>query len=284
MNEKELKELFEMLEKQGMKPMMCDTEIPLFDGKVPCGCPSMCFDDVKEFVTMPSALLSYNPEMFVTLRGESMIEAGVTSEDKALVELGAYVNDGDMVLAYIDGEVTLKTYCEDEDGKHWLVPRNKNYSPILLESQKNVRLLGRVKELLRAAPRTSYRDCISIINRAKTQERGPRVPTPEEVSRAIREIAPKIKIARHWYAVCRVLVDKKVIGENGYGTFINMVNDVVPSHEHLPSEIELQRYDLRSVFAFCCACRRSNPLPFFNVAIFPDGKVIFFVIIYFSFL
>ena len=258
MNEKEFKELFLLLEEQGMNPMLCDTEIPLYDGKVPCGRPSMCFDDVKEFVSVPSALLSHNPEMFVRLRGDSMIDAGVTPEDKALVELGAYVNDGDIVLAYIDGQMTLKTYCEDEDGKHWLVPQNEKYAPILLDNLTEVRLLGRVKELLRAVPRTSYRKCLSAINKAKAERRKPQVPTQEEVSKAIMGIAPKIKIARHWYAVYRVLVDKLVVGENGYDMFINKVSEVVPEHEHLLPVDELQRLAVQSFSKTVALWREDN--------------------------
>lgn len=242
----ELKALFQELEKQDLKPMLCDTEVPLYDASVPCGSPTMCCEDSVEMELMPKDLLSMHPEFMVSVRGDSMRDVGIVTGDIVRVIGDTIPYDGDIVMACIDGEYTLKTYCEDEEGQKWLVPQNEDYLPMLLDGTRRVRIVGRVKEVVKKAPRVSFRQCKKAIDQVKTKERGPRVPTPEEVSRAIREIAPKIKIARHWYAVYRVLVDKKVIGENGYGTFINKVKEVVPSHAHLPAADEIQRLAILS--------------------------------------
>ena len=242
----ELKALFQELEEQDLKPMLCDTEVPLYDASVPCGDPAMCGEDCVEMELMPKELLSIHPEFMVTVKGDSMKDVGIVTGDVVKVVSDLPPQDGDIVLANINGEYTLKTYYEDEDGQKWLVPQNEAYHPIMLSERMNLRIYGKVAEIVKRAPRVSFRQCKRVVERAKTKERGPRVPTPEEVSRAIREIAPKIKIARHWYAVYRVLVDKKVIGENGYGTFINKVKEVVPSHAHLPAADEIQRLAILS--------------------------------------
>jgi hypothetical protein len=256
----ELKALFQELEKQDLRPMLCDTEVPLYDASVPCGDPAMCGEDCVEMELMPKELLSIHPEFMVTVKGDSMKDVGIVTGDVVKVVGDLLPQDGDIVLANINGEYTLKTYYEDEDGQKWLVPQNEAYHPIMLSERMNLRIYGKVAEIVKRAPRVSFRQCKRVVERAKTKERGPRVPTPEEVSRAIREIAPKIKIARHWYAVFRVLVDRQVIGENGYGTFINKVKEVVPSHAHLPSEIELQRLAVQS-FAKTVALWRADNAP-----------------------
>jgi hypothetical protein len=242
----ELKALFQELEEQDLKPMLCDTEVPLYDASVPCGDPAMCGEDCVEMELMPKELLSIHPEFMVTVKGDSMKDVGIVTGDVVKVVSDFPPQDGDIVLANINGEYTLKTYYEDEDGQKWLVPQNEAYHPIMLSERMNLRIYGKVAEIVKRAPKVSFRQCKRVVERAKAKERGPRVPTENEVSRAIAEIAPKIEVARHWYAVYRVLVDKKVIGENGYGTFINKVKEVVPSHAHLPAADEIQRLAILS--------------------------------------
>ena len=60
MNEKELRELFRDLERCDLQPLLCDTPVPLFDSCVPCGGPTMCYDDVTEEMWLPQSLLTGN--------------------------------------------------------------------------------------------------------------------------------------------------------------------------------------------------------------------------------
>lgn len=181
----ELKALFQELEEQDLKPMLCNTEVPLYDASVPCGNPTVCCEDSVETELMPKDLLSMHPEFMVSVRGDSMRDVGIVTGDIVRVIGDTIPYDGDIVMACIDGEYTLKTYCEDEEGQKWLVPQNEDYLPMLLDGTRRVRIVGRVKEVVKKAPRVSFRQCKKAIDRVKTKERGPRVPTPEEVSRAI---------------------------------------------------------------------------------------------------
>ena len=158
---KEFGNLLESLEKAGWQPQLCDTEVPRFDASVPCGNPLMCSGDLEEKVLLPRELLSMNPEFMVSVRGDSMIDAGIETGDVVKVECSVTPRDGDIVLACIDGSYTLKAYYEDDEGQQWLVPQNENYEPILLEEKDNVRILGHVKEVVRQAPRVAGRLCNS---------------------------------------------------------------------------------------------------------------------------
>ena len=59
MNEQELKELFEVLEAQGWKPQLCDTPVPLYDGRVPCGLPNDVDDEcIDDYYLVPKSITS----------------------------------------------------------------------------------------------------------------------------------------------------------------------------------------------------------------------------------
>lgn len=237
----ELRELFSDMLSKNLKPMLCDTEVPKYDTRVPCGEPTMCCEDSVESVLLPKELLSMHPEFMIPVRGDSMIGAGIVTGDVVKVIGDVTPYDGDIVLACIDGEYTLKTYCEDEEGKKWLLPQNENYQPILLGEVSNVRIYGRVKEVVKQTPRMSYKDCLKIINRAKQQHATKNTVTKEKAEWAIREIAEMVKQGRQWYAVYRPLEEKDVVDEDDYDTVCSMVGEIVPDHKHLPKADELQR-------------------------------------------
>ena len=252
----ELRELFSDMLSKNLTPMLCDTKVPKYDTRIPCGEPTMCHNDSVESVLLPKELLSMHPEFMIPVRGDSMIGAGIETGDvvKVIGDMTPY--DGDIVLACIDGEYTLKTYCEDEEGQKWLLPQNENYQPILLSEDSNVRIYGRVKEVVKQTPRLSYKDCLKIINRAKQQRAKKNVVTKEKAEWAIREIADMVKQGRQWYAVYRPLEEKDVVDEDDFDAVCNMVAAIVPIHKHLPKADELQRM---AVLSFRKPVKQWNP-------------------------
>ena len=242
----ELKVLFQELEKQNLRPMLCDTEIPKYDASVPCGNPCTCYEENMDMALFPKELMSLHPEFMVSVKGDSMKDVDILTGDVVKVVADATLYDCDIVLAYIDGEYTLKAYCEDEDGRKWLVPQNEAYSPILLDEKQNVRIYGKVAQVVKRAPRVSYKQCMKAIRKVQGARCEEQVPTQEKVSRAIREIAPKVTFGRLWYAVYRAMADAKVTKEGDYGAFCSMIREVVPDHAHLPTRIELQRLGVLS--------------------------------------
>jgi hypothetical protein len=226
--------------------MLCDTEVPLYDASVPCGKPTQCAEDFVESVLLPKELLSMHPEFLVTVKGESMKDAGIESGDSVTVMGDTKPYDGDIVLASIDGEYTLKTYYQDEEGRIWLVPQNEDYVPILLDGSKPVKIYGKVKEIVKTAPRVPIKLCAKAVKRAlKAKEVKPKI-SDAKVSYAFREIAPMITAARLWYAVYRMMADYSVVEVEDFDTFIDKLKTEVPHHEHIPLKVELQRLAVQS--------------------------------------
>ena len=241
MDLEELRSLFCDMQSKGMKPMLCDTEIPLYDAAVPCGEPTYCAEDIVESVLIPKGELSMHPEFMLTVRGESMKGVGIESGDEVRVIGGVQPFDGDIVLAVIDGEYTLKTYYEDEEGQIWLVPQNEDYVPILLDGSKLVKIYGKVKEIVKTAPRVPIKLCAKAVKKAlKPAEVKPKI-SEERVSCAFREMAQVITVARLWYAVYRMMADYSVVKVEDFDTFIDKLKTEVPHHEHIPTRAEMLR-------------------------------------------
>lgn len=241
MTEQEFKDIFDLLEAQGWKPMLCDTPVPLYDGRVPCGLPNDVGDVVCEMAMMPREYLPMNRIFLATVTGDSMKDANILAGDVVVVEAGVSISDGDIVLVRVDGECTMKTYCEDENGKPWLVPQNEDYEALPLEESQTVYIAGRIRDIIRQAPRIKYKSCLKFINKAKAKLSEPEGISPLQVSQAIREIAPLISVARQWYAVFKVMMDLDVVGTWDYDGFCSMVREELPDDKHLPKRLELQR-------------------------------------------
>ena len=103
-----------------------------------------------------------------------------------------------------------------------------------------------VKEVIKGAPRISYRDCMKLIKKAKAKQVVHKEISQLQISRAIRKIAPLVEIARHWYAVYRVMADLNIVGEDDFDTFIDMIKTEVSGHQSLPTRTELQRMAVQS--------------------------------------
>lgn len=242
----DLNEIFELLRQQGWNPRLCDTPVPYYTTAVPCGSPQGVGEVPPETKMVPLEFLAAHPMFMVNVKGDSMIDVGIDEGDIVTVVAGTRVEDGDIVLVMMDGEMTVKSFFRDEDGETWLVPQNAKYEPFQLSSRENVWVIGVVRDVMRPTPRISYRSCRNIVAKAKAGQSKPKVIQPEQVSRAIREIAADIKMARHWYAVFRVLVDVEFIKAKDYDKFCAMVRENVPDHFHLPASDEMQRMAIQS--------------------------------------
>ena len=241
----ELKALFLELEKQGLNPMLCDMEIPMYDASVPCGNPTMCSGDNVEMKLFPKELMSLQPEFMVSVKGDSMKDADIISGDVVKVVSDTNLYDCDIVLAYIDGEYTLKAYCEDDEGQKWLVPQNEAYHPILLDGKTNVMIYGKVAEIVKKAPRVSHKQCIKAIRKERMAAAKAQQISSRRVKTAIREMAQCITIGRQWYAVYRAMVDYEV-AQGGISEFCERIRRLLPEHEHLPEQKELSRMAVQS--------------------------------------
>lgn len=119
--------------------------LPLFESKVPAGLPSPADDHVDSRMDPNDYLINKaDKTFFVTIQGESMIEVGLMPGDKAVIEKDKVPAVGDIVLAMIDGEFTVKILAKQKDGKPKLLPANSSgkYSPILIQGQMQFAIWG----------------------------------------------------------------------------------------------------------------------------------------------
>lgn len=121
------------------------TSLPLFQSKVPAGFPSPADDHVETRLDTNEYLIDQpDTTFFVTIQGESMTGVGLMPGDKAVVDKGRVAGVGDIVLAMIDGEFTIKTLAEQPDGSPLLLPANASgkYTPILIQQPMQFEIWG----------------------------------------------------------------------------------------------------------------------------------------------
>lgn len=91
--------------------------------------------------------ISQKPSFALRVVGNSMIEVGIYEGDLLVVEQNSRVANGDIIVALVDGETTVKRY-QKKAGKTYLVPENKTMKPIEITSQ-NFEIQGKVVGLQR---------------------------------------------------------------------------------------------------------------------------------------
>ncbi|MDO4393162.1 MAG: transcriptional repressor LexA [Bacillota bacterium] len=122
-------------------------EVPLV-GRIAAGTPILAEQNIEETFPIPERFIGDGTNFMLTVKGESMIEAGIMDGDYILVEKQSSVRNGDMVVAMVDGfesEATVKTFYREGDHVR-LQPENSTMSPIIV---KDVRILGKVKGVFR---------------------------------------------------------------------------------------------------------------------------------------
>ena len=115
-------------------------QIPVL-GVVTAGMPILAFENQEGTMAWDG-----DPKCFaLRVRGESMINAGILSGDKVVVRPQQTADDGQIVVAMIEDEATVKRLSR-KNGEVWLLPENPDYSPI---DGSNAQILGVVKAVVR---------------------------------------------------------------------------------------------------------------------------------------
>lgn len=132
------------LETIGESPQ--DKSIPLL-GVVTAGEPILAVEDASDFFPIPPNLINDSGQLFMlTIRGESMINAGILDGDQVIIRKQDIARNGDIVIAMTDDdEATCKRFYK-ENNYIRLQPENDFMEPIILP---NVKILGLVVGLYR---------------------------------------------------------------------------------------------------------------------------------------
>lgn len=107
--------------------------IPII-GRVAAGSPVLAQEHVEDYCTLPHSFFSPRADYFLRVQGDSMIDIGIFDDDLLAVHSTALANDGDVIVARIDNEVTVKRLRKGKQ-KHLieLLPENKDYQPIQVD-------------------------------------------------------------------------------------------------------------------------------------------------------
>lgn len=114
-------------------------------GNVAAGTPIMAVEECEEVFPLPQEFLAGGDGFMLHVRGESMIEDGIKDGDMVVVRRQQIVDNGDVAVALIDNEATVKRFYR-ENGKIRLQPANCTMEPIILD---DVQIVGKVVGLVR---------------------------------------------------------------------------------------------------------------------------------------
>lgn len=113
-------------------------------GTVAAGTPILAQECIEDYLTYDTGHRS--GEYFaLRVRGESMLNAGILPDDLVVVHQQQTANNGEIVVALLDDEATVKRLSR-RGGEVWLLPENEAYSPI---DGREARILGKVTAVIR---------------------------------------------------------------------------------------------------------------------------------------
>jgi len=122
-------------------------DVPIV-GRVAAGTPILAEQNIEDTFPVPARFMGSGTNFMLTVRGDSMIEAGIFDGDYILVEQQNTARNGEIVVAMIDGfesEATVKTFYREADHVR-LQPENSSMTPIIV---KDVQIIGKVVGLIR---------------------------------------------------------------------------------------------------------------------------------------
>ena len=114
-------------------------DVPVI-GKITAGEPILAFENVTDTFPIPVDFVGNSESFMLVVRGESMIEAGILSGDLILVRKQNNAENGQIVVALIEDEATVKTFYKEKDHIR-LQPENSSMDPIIVPTCE---ILGKV--------------------------------------------------------------------------------------------------------------------------------------------
>ena len=133
--------------KRGTKDFYTQKElidVPII-GKITAGQPILAVENVTDTFPIPIDFVGNSESFMLTVRGESMIEAGILDGDYILVKKQNDARNGEIVVALIGDEATVKTFYKEKDHIR-LQPENHTMEPIIVPDCK---ILGKVAGVFR---------------------------------------------------------------------------------------------------------------------------------------
>ena len=122
-------------------------EVPVI-GRVAAGEPILAVENVEETIAVDSSFAPGGEVFALQVEGDSMVDVGIMDGDYVLARHQTTANQGEIIVAVIDGEATVKRYYVDGDGVQ-LIAENEAYAPIIVEPHQEFRIAGKLVSLMR---------------------------------------------------------------------------------------------------------------------------------------
>ena len=130
--------------KETARKVIAPDGLPLV-GQVAAGQPILAEENVEEYLQVPSVIGGDEGDYIVQVRGDSMRDAGILENDYVVVEAAGEVADGEIVVALVGDEATVKRVYHEGDALR-LEPANKDYQAVL---SHEAQLIGKVVGVFR---------------------------------------------------------------------------------------------------------------------------------------
>jgi repressor LexA len=114
-------------------------------GRVAAGVPITAAENLEDTFSLPASFVGRQGAFMLRVKGDSMIEAAILDGDLIVVQPQPDANNGEIVVALIDDEATVKTFYR-EAGRVRLQPENRTMEPIYVD---DVTVVGRVEAVVR---------------------------------------------------------------------------------------------------------------------------------------
>lgn len=109
-------------------------------GRVAAGAPILAEENIENYFPIPMEFMPNEKTFLLSVKGESMINAGILDGDYVLIKQQSNAENGDMVVALVEDGATVKRFFKEE-GVYRLQPENDFMDPIIVES---LEILGKV--------------------------------------------------------------------------------------------------------------------------------------------
>ncbi|KGD82543.1 DNA polymerase V [Pantoea sp. PNA 14-12] len=124
-------------------------QLPLFVERVPCGFPSPAQDYVEQRIDLNKLIVQHpSSTYFVRVSGESMSGAGINDGDMLVVDSALVASHGDIVVAAIEGEFTVKRLQLQPCLQ--LMPMNRQFKPIVISTEDALEVFGVVTYVIKS--------------------------------------------------------------------------------------------------------------------------------------
>ena len=122
--------------------------VPFVGSTVACGFPSPALDYMEDRLDLNKILIKHPLSTFIIqCEGNSMIDAFIPPKAKLIVDRSVIAGNGDIVLAVLNGEFTVK-YLRKNDYKCWLVPANRKMREIEITAGMDFQVWGVVISII----------------------------------------------------------------------------------------------------------------------------------------